>query len=127
RRLPRAREEVDAASASRAGGRPGRRSRHGPDRQPRRADQRQPRRRRLWGLPGAGREVLPRLGAAEEREIPGAAVHPHRRPAPPEPRPRAAARSEPALADANVVHKGMAAIAAKNGWTLDYTEDLAVM
>ena len=33
----------------------------------------------------------------------------------------------PALADANVVHKGMLAIAAKNGWTLDYTEDLAFM
>lgn len=33
----------------------------------------------------------------------------------------------PPLADANVVHKGMLALAAKNGWTLDYTEDLQFM
>jgi type 1 glutamine amidotransferase len=33
----------------------------------------------------------------------------------------------PPLTDANVVHRGMLAIAQKNGWTLDYTEDLQVM
>jgi uncharacterized protein len=33
----------------------------------------------------------------------------------------------PSLADGNVVHKGMLALAEKNGWKLDYTEDLAVM
>jgi hypothetical protein len=30
----------------------------------------------------------------------------------------------PPLTDANVVQKGMLALAARNGWTLDYTEDL---
>lgn len=33
----------------------------------------------------------------------------------------------PPLADGNAVHKGMLALAEKNGWTLDYTEDLAFM
>ena len=33
----------------------------------------------------------------------------------------------PLLAEANAVHKGMLALAAKNGWILDYTEDLNVM
>jgi type 1 glutamine amidotransferase len=33
----------------------------------------------------------------------------------------------PVLADGNAVHKGMLALAAKNGWTLDYTEDLQLM
>ncbi len=33
----------------------------------------------------------------------------------------------PALTDANVVHKGMLTLAASNGWILDYTEDLQVM
>jgi len=33
----------------------------------------------------------------------------------------------PPLDEANVVHKGMLALAAKNGWKLDYTEDLQFM
>ena len=33
----------------------------------------------------------------------------------------------PPLADGNVVQKGMLALAQKNGWTLDYTEDLSFM
>src|SRR4051812_10975579 len=33
----------------------------------------------------------------------------------------------PPLADGNVVQKGMLALAAKNGWKLDYTEDLQFM
>lgn len=33
----------------------------------------------------------------------------------------------PALAEGNVVHKGMLALAAKHGWKLDYTEDLQFM
>jgi type 1 glutamine amidotransferase len=33
----------------------------------------------------------------------------------------------PPLVEGNAVHKGMLALAARNGWTLDYTEDLQVM
>jgi hypothetical protein len=41
--------------------------------------------------------------------------------------PRLGPGLDPPLEDANVVQKGMLALAAKNGWTLDYTEDLSVM
>jgi len=40
---------------------------------------------------------------------------------------RLPAGMNPPLGDSNVVHKGMLALAAKNGWILDYTEDLAFM
>jgi type 1 glutamine amidotransferase len=41
--------------------------------------------------------------------------------------PALGAGMNPELADANVVQKGMVALAQKNGWTLDYTEDLQAM